>query len=80
MARTARTGPGLNTDPRLTRGAAFRLGRNRFLQSVLFEIEPLDPLTFASVALILAAAVLLASAIPARQASRTDAMKALRYE
>ena len=51
-----------------------------FLASVLFEIEPFDPLTFVVVAVALGGTVLLASAIPARQASRTDAMKALRYE
>ena len=53
---------------------------SRYLRSVLFEIEPFDPLTFVVVAAALGGAVLLASAIPAHQASRTDAMKALRYE
>ena len=61
-------------------GLAVSFGLSRYLQSVLFEVEPLDPPTFVVVAALLGAAVLLASAVPARQAARTDAMKALRYE
>ena len=61
-------------------GLAVSFGLSRYLQSVLFEVEPFDPPTFIVVAVLLGAAVLLASAFPARQAARTDAMKALRYE
>ncbi len=61
-------------------GLAVSFGLSRYLQSVLFEVEPFDPLTFVVVAVLLGAAVLLASAVPARQAARIDAMKALRYE
>jgi putative ABC transport system permease protein len=52
----------------------------RTLRSVLFAIDPLDPLTLVVVTLVLTGAVFLASALPARRAARMDPMKALRYE
>ncbi len=64
----------------LTLGLLASFGLSRYLRSVLFEIEPFDPLTFLIVAMVLGGAVLAASAIPARQASRTDAMRALHYD
>ncbi len=57
---------------------AFFVGR--LLSSVLFEVSPFDPWTLGSVCLVLAAAILAASAIPARRASRMDPLTALRYE
>jgi putative ABC transport system permease protein len=47
------------------------------MQSLLFEIRVLDPLTFALAPLVLAAAALLASYIPARRASRISPLSAL---
>ena len=64
----------------LSLGLAGAMVLTRYLRSLLFEVEAFDPLTFASVMLVLGAAVLLASAIPARQASKIDAVTALRYE
>ena len=59
-------------------GAAFVL--THFLQSLLFGVEPYDPVTFASIAGVLLAAGALACWIPARRAARVDPMVALRYE
>jgi putative ABC transport system permease protein len=47
------------------------------MQSLLFEINGLDPVTFAIASLILGAAALLASYIPARRASRISPLVAL---
>ena len=43
-------------------------------------IDPLDPLAYSSVVLLLSAAVVLASAAPARRATRVDPVRALRWE
>jgi putative ABC transport system permease protein len=61
-------------------GLAAALLLGGFLRSVLYRIEPYDALTLVSVSVVLGAVVLLASGIPARQAARSDPMKALRYE
>ncbi len=61
-------------------GVTFSVLANRLLESVLFEVTPLDPVTFVVVTLVIATAVLIAVSIPARQAARTNAMSALRYE
>src|SRR5580692_7783369 len=52
----------------------------RFLQTMLFEIKPTDPLTFGALTILLAGVALLASFIPARRASRIDPLVALRHE
>jgi putative ABC transport system permease protein len=52
----------------------------RLMRDLLFGVAPFDALTYASVALLLAAIALLACAIPARRAMRVDPMVALRYE
>ncbi len=52
----------------------------RVLKSLLFEITPGDPITFAATALLLAIVCLAASYIPARRATRVDPLIALRSE
>jgi ABC-type antimicrobial peptide transport system permease subunit len=52
----------------------------RFLQTLLFDIKPTDPLTFGTLTIFLAGVALLASFIPARKASRIDPLVALRHE
>jgi putative ABC transport system permease protein len=52
----------------------------RFLQTLLFDIRPTDPLTFGALTILLAVVALLASFIPARRASRIDPLIALRHE
>jgi putative ABC transport system permease protein len=52
----------------------------RFLQSMLFEVNATDPLTFGAVTTGLAAVAMAACVIPARRATRIEPLRALRYE
>lgn len=53
----------------------------RWLRSLLFEVNPLDPVTFLATPLVLLATVLLASYFPAERATQVDPVTALqRYE
>jgi ABC-type antimicrobial peptide transport system permease subunit len=61
-------------------GLAGALGATRLLRSLLFEVTPTDPLTFAVVTAILLVAALGAAYLPARRATRIDPMAALRCE
>lgn len=61
-------------------GIAAALGLTRFLQGMLFGVQPTDAGTFAVVALVLIAVAFLATYIPARRATKVDPMEALRYE
>lgn len=61
-------------------GLAGALTLSRFIGSLLFGVKPADPLTYASVALTVTAAALLACYVPARRALRVNPIAALREE
>ena len=64
----------------LSIGIPCALIASRFIASMLYGIEPHDPVTLAAVSLVLFAAAGLAGFLPARRAMRVDPMVALRYE
>jgi putative ABC transport system permease protein len=61
-------------------GLAAAWGLTRLMTTVLFGVQPRDPLVFATVPVLLAGMALLASALPARRAVRLEPMEALRRE
>jgi ABC-type antimicrobial peptide transport system permease subunit len=52
----------------------------QLMKSLLFGISPFDPVTYASVPVVLAAAAALASYLPARRAASVDPVETLRAE
>jgi len=61
-------------------GLAGALGLTRFLSGLLYGVKPGDPLTLVAVSALLIVVALLASYIPARQATKVDPMVALRQD
>jgi len=61
-------------------GLVAAVGLTRLMTSLLFEVKPVDPLTFALVPLGLILAAALASYLPALRATAVDPMEALRAE
>jgi len=61
-------------------GLVGAFGLTRLMESLLFGVSPMDPVTFGSVALALLMVALLASYLPARRASRVDLVVALKTE
>src|SRR5262249_42759092 len=61
-------------------GLAAALALMRLMRTLLFEVSPVDPVTYGAVAVALAAAAILASYIPAVRAARVDPASALRAE
>jgi predicted permease len=56
------------------------LGATRVLRTLLFDLSANDPITYVSIVVVVGAAALIASWIPARRASRVDPVVALRAE
>ena len=61
-------------------GIVGALALTRFMQSLLFETTPYDPMVFAAVAMLLLAATAAACWLPARRAGQVDVTKLLRAE
>jgi ABC-type antimicrobial peptide transport system permease subunit len=58
-------------------GLAMAVGLSRFMESLVFKISPLDPLTFLAAPLLLVIAVILASYLPARRATSLNPVEVL---
>jgi putative ABC transport system permease protein len=61
-------------------GVAASLGLTRLLTNLLFSVSAVDPLTFATVAIVLILIAMLACYLPARRTLRVDPTIALRCE
>ncbi|HWB83450.1 MAG TPA: FtsX-like permease family protein [Bryobacteraceae bacterium] len=61
-------------------GLAAAAGLTWLMKSVLFGISPVDPLTYTAMPLVLVAATVLASYLPARRAAAVDPVETLRAE
>ncbi len=59
-------------------GLAIALALARFIRSLLYDIQPTDPITLISVALVLGLVGFVAALIPSRRATRVDPVIALR--
>jgi putative ABC transport system permease protein len=64
--------------PGVALGIGGALATTRVLGTLLFEVKPNDPGTFAGVAVLLVCVALVAGLLPARRASRVDPLVALR--
>ena len=59
-------------------GTVMSLAGTRLLGSLLYDVEPTDPVTFGGMIAVLMIVALLSGLVPAIQASRTDSADALR--
>lgn len=61
-------------------GVAAAMMLTRYIQSMLFGVEPIDPPTIVSAVVLMLIVALLAGWLPARRAARLEPMVALRHE
>jgi len=64
----------------LVLGLAVATGAARWISTLLFGVQPVDPLTIGATCLVLAAAAAAASYLPARRAAKVDPACALRRD
>jgi ABC-type lipoprotein release transport system permease subunit len=64
----------------LVTGVLGAVALTRLLSTALFEVSPLDPMTYVWVGVILVATSLLATWLPARRAMRVDPVRVMRDE
>jgi len=70
----------IKTGMGLAIGLGGALALSRFLEKLLFDVKPIDPVVFAGVALLLLLVAVLASWLPARRAANVSPMVALRAD
>jgi putative ABC transport system permease protein len=61
-------------------GLAGAIALRRYIEGMLYDVKPLDPLTYVAVVALFVAVTSIASYLPARRATRIDPMTALRNE
>jgi predicted permease len=61
-------------------GLAATVATSRFLSSMLFEVQAIDPITLVLTLILIGAVALIAALIPARRAAAVDPIEALRSE
>jgi ABC-type antimicrobial peptide transport system permease subunit len=61
-------------------GAAAAMGLTRYIRSMLFGVDPIDPPTIGVAVLLMLVVAVVAGWLPARRASRLEPMMALRHE
>jgi len=64
----------------LSLGLVGSLALARFLSSLVYGVQPTNPVTFVGVSLVVFTVGLMASYIPAHRAAKVDPLVALRYE
>jgi ABC-type antimicrobial peptide transport system permease subunit len=64
----------------LAPGVAAATGMTRYLQSMLFDVTPLDSVAFIATSLVFALIATVAALVPAHRATRVDPLVALKAE
>lgn len=80
VVRLVLSEPGRPVAASLFAGIVAALGSSRVIQSLLYGVRPTDPHTFVLVSVVLIAAALAATVLPALRASRVDPVTSLRAD
>ena len=78
VIRLVVAGSALLTIPGLVLGLAAAVGATRLLSGFLFQVQPLDPVTFVGASVLLLVVALGAAYVPARRAGRIDPLIAMK--